>query len=397
MNLLDLIDLQFGGPGSGCNPDVGQCGRPQGSGNKGGGVAAPAGPASLPWKRFRDQAGVQNQFVLKMNGRRISIDRESSPTRLGKFRWVLKVDQVAVGKPYFKNAQAAREFFEKRATKYAPPAAPIPGQPVGFVPNRHAGPPSQDEGPRPFGAVVHSDSPLAKMSVTKDRELGGGMMGTYKLTMEDGSRAVWKPVSGEKDAGRRGVKPGTYYLREALAYDVAKIAGLTDMVPETVVREYKGEVGSAQRWIPGENAYQVLRVGRKWEFNDDEVNRAAAFDYVIMNTDRHGKNYKIDVQPIGDVGKTVGHIKLIDHGLAFSHKKAWRVSEILNRAASHPQAMIPDSIKNSWAGKWDQIADVAKVRGLPEKQITAMQERYQYLLTANTWRDLEKDWEQHDR
>jgi hypothetical protein len=33
MNLLDLLELQYGGPGSGCNPDVGDCGRPPGPGH----------------------------------------------------------------------------------------------------------------------------------------------------------------------------------------------------------------------------------------------------------------------------------------------------------------------------------------------------------------------------
>src|SRR5690348_16321730 len=32
MNLLDLINVYAGGPGSGCNPEVGQCGRKPGEG-----------------------------------------------------------------------------------------------------------------------------------------------------------------------------------------------------------------------------------------------------------------------------------------------------------------------------------------------------------------------------
>jgi hypothetical protein len=52
MTIRDLIDLRFGGPGSGCNPDVGKCGRPPGSGKNWEDKAPGPNPTSMSKEEY---------------------------------------------------------------------------------------------------------------------------------------------------------------------------------------------------------------------------------------------------------------------------------------------------------------------------------------------------------
>ncbi len=47
MNLLQYVDIQAGGPGSGCNPEVGVCGRPSKGEEKHGGRLSDGGVAKF--------------------------------------------------------------------------------------------------------------------------------------------------------------------------------------------------------------------------------------------------------------------------------------------------------------------------------------------------------------
>src|SRR5438309_4808215 len=100
MNLQATIELYGGGPGSGCNPDVGRCGRPTGSGKQGG--------VAVQWMRERDPGGVQNKFSATVRGKVVEIKRDTSPTRIGKFRWMIEVNGQPAGTAYYKNSKAAR-------------------------------------------------------------------------------------------------------------------------------------------------------------------------------------------------------------------------------------------------------------------------------------------------
>jgi len=124
------------------------------------------------------------------------------------------------------------------------------------------------------------------------------------LVLEDGTRGVFKGVHGEASYMRDSMEAGTYYLREAAAYEVCKFLGW-DYCPETVIREHDGEVGSFMRFAEGAECgsnYSML------DFEDvQDVYNMAFYNIVIGNTDRHGRNWMYrDGKPVA-----------IDHGLAF--------------------------------------------------------------------------------
>jgi SPP1 gp7 family putative phage head morphogenesis protein len=126
-------------------------------------------------------------------------------------------------------------------------------------------------------------------------------------------QGVWKPARGEERL-RPNIKAGTYYKREAAAYNVSRHFGVDDMVPRTVVRhEYrhdgktKRESGSLQEYIRtgGEKR------GSFREISLEDVQKVRVFDFVMGNSDRHGGNMLVQKTPSGR-HKPI----LIDNGLA---------------------------------------------------------------------------------
>ncbi len=123
------------------------------------------------------------------------------------------------------------------------------------------------------------------------RRLGGGINETYTIEFQNGDKAVFKvadDINHEVAAGR-----------------IAKLVGMQDLVKPSVIRVIEGKTGSLMAWTDGEVAKNVQR-DKKFDGKDDMF-RAAAFDYVIGNEDRHEKNWIVNGDKIG----------LIDHGIVF--------------------------------------------------------------------------------
>lgn len=174
--------------------------------------------------------------------------------------------------------------------------------------------------------AVHASGPggLAHAQIKSLRQLGdedgGGMNSSFVATLGDGSKAVWKPASGESRGMfgplRSNIDAGTYYKRETAAYKLAEHMGMKDMVPETATVMHGGQTGSLQRWHQGA---QLLRMegepngslpgGHRFGHEDSE--RMRVFDYVIGNSDRHAGNV------LADSSSGSPRPILIDHGLAF--------------------------------------------------------------------------------
>jgi len=159
---------------------------------------------------------------------------------------------------------------------------------------------------------------LASEPITKEKpldEYGNSMTaGKLKLTFADGTQGVFKPQSGVPDdkPARSNISMSMDTEREIGAWEVAKRVGMQDMVPVVVERVVHGERGALLSWQEGEVAKNVWGEGAKFD-GDKDLARAAVFDYVIGNEDRHGGNWVIDE----DAGNKM---RLIDHGLAFPDK-----------------------------------------------------------------------------
>ena len=118
-----------------------------------------------------------------------------------------------------------------------------------------------------------------------------------------------------------GVVNGSPMVRnEAAAWGVAKLAGWTEVVPPTVLRDIGSPItgttglGSVQLFYPGaQNAPNIACLPTQ------QVWQAAAFDYIVSQSDRGGQNWIGVTGPViatSTAGMPV-HLKLIDHGYAF--------------------------------------------------------------------------------
>jgi Phosphatidylinositol 3- and 4-kinase len=157
------------------------------------------------------------------------------------------------------------------------------------------------------GERTASEGHLLTSRVTSDERMDGGINETHFMAFEDGTQAVFKPQDGaSKSMLYFNIRPGQDMEREAGAWEVAKIVGMQDMVPATVIRTVDGRVGSMQDFVP--NATEAMSSERPFDGAEDAA-RAAVFDAVIGNQDRHQGNWLVN--------EDTGKIALIDHGLSF--------------------------------------------------------------------------------
>lgn len=238
---------------------------------------------------------------------------------------------------------------------------------------------------------------LATSPIKDVKSLNGGVNESVVVTLEDGSKGVYKNEKGETPFLRKYVN-GQYYAREAAASDVADIIGLGDLVPPTVIREHEGGKGSLQKFVSGaetalDKDSDIDDDGNSPKFDGEKDRaRAAAFDYLIGNTDRHHGNWLV---------KGNGNLVLIDHGLAFpdSHKEDNSNIDFVQAAAGKyasgfigPVLSIPDEIKKA---DWSKIEQVLHRRGLTGKEIGLTKKRFDDLKACKDFKELigKSDWQ----
>lgn len=227
-------------------------------------------------------------------------------------------------------------------------------------------------GDNPQPANPHDNHPLKTALAThdvmhEDRLAHSGQNKSSLLTTSSGHAGVFKPKNGEKWL-RGSIRPGTYYRRESAASAVADLMGLHDLVPATTIREHNGEIGSIQEYKNGRAANKVSD-SLAFDGPEDRA-RAALFDYVIGNTDRHQGNWLVSPE---------GKLVLIDNGLAFPHDREssdnYHATELLRHASFH-QAPTPD-----WthlAGKWPEIEQSLVAHGIEPEAIELTKERFDH-------------------
>lgn len=141
-------------------------------------------------------------------------------------------------------------------------------------------------------------------------DVGEGVTKPTRVTLKQGDtvfRAIYKPL-------KRGRHKGYWesYQAEVAAYQLDKMLGL-DMVPPTVVRRIKGDLGSLQLWVEGCDTYKRLqpKVPQTPQFSQ-QISRMKMFDNLIFNDDRNAGNFMLDAS---------WNIILIDHSRALISKK----------------------------------------------------------------------------
>ena len=285
--------------------------------------------------------------------------------------------RAEVGGPYKKRPQEGAKMKEGRAAAAGKAPAPV---------NVPAGPQIDHT---PVENHLRNDE-VVSLKVLGD-PMHGNVSTSYRATFKDGSLGVYKPASeGAEDQARPHIPLGQDNQREAAAWDVAKIVGMDDMVPQTVVRtagiQGKG-VGSMQNFVPlSTPAYEA-----KDAFDGSrDFSRAAVFDYAIGHEDRHGKNWMVTSD---------GKMHLIDNGLAFP--EATKLSSIRGYVAaaggSEYNGMKPPKTMGTpadWAKTYvdnkEAILKAVRAQGLSERAVDGVSARISRLATMTDWKELTK-------
>lgn len=152
-------------------------------------------------------------------------------------------------------------------------------------------------------------------TMAQKRFFGGGVNGTYLVTLSNGARGIFKPTAAENQSKlRANLEEDHQGKREQAAYIVDKHLGHMGRVPPTVRRSFDGQEGAFIYFVPGTTI--AASATEHWErifSNTEEPNyhRLSVFDNVIGNLDRHTGNWMINER---------GEAVPIDHGLCFPHR-----------------------------------------------------------------------------
>lgn len=213
------------------------------------------------------------------------------------------------------------------------------------------------------------------------QRLGGGINGAWLSSIGSDNpmsdyHGVWKAADDDQTgaARPRTIPAGNPHGHETAAYEIAHHLGLGDMVPPTVARENRQQIGSMQHFVPGQqNAINADHPFGKE--GDPQFPLAAAFDALTMNTDRHMKNWLVDPQS--------GKFTLIDHGLSFPHTHSQPLmgnSEIFGKA-NRSGTPVPQAVVQ-WEHQWPNIERAMRRNGLNDEQIKLTQHRLMGLAQA---------------
>jgi hypothetical protein len=160
--------------------------------------------------------------------------------------------------------------------------------------------------------VANERAAIQEATYRSEKVLGGGVNQTVVLT--NGRKVVFKPSTGEHQGQlRRGVQPGTQYLREAAASVLDEQLGL-GLVPATTLLTRGGVTGSAQLFQEGFRPAFALRAPYRAiaKLPDRVLQDWQLFDDLAGHLDRHMGNFMLRVT--GDRAE----LALIDNGLSFS-------------------------------------------------------------------------------
>lgn len=164
--------------------------------------------------------------------------------------------------------------------------------------------PEKNDPYKEIGSNLSEEQKLMSMAGIKEiiGPAGGASGGSF-VELNNGEKAVFKPYGARRfDEKRIG-----YIKHEIAAYAVDRFLDL-GMVPLTTVAKFDGKIGSLQKMVSEAKEGSELEEG---EVPDGEMLKIGIFDCIIGNTDRSDA-YLVS----GD------KISLIDHGFAFTTKKA---------------------------------------------------------------------------
>lgn len=144
----------------------------------------------------------------------------------------------------------------------------------------------------------------------------------FRYELEDGIFGYFKPFAvnswDEYDFRDYGTSSLGASINEVNAYRMAQLLGGTfaELVPETVLREVDGSLGSLQREVISDDS---LKANYRSAQLRDDYRKAAIFDFVIGNLDRHTENFIYGVEL--HRGRRRVRIQLIDNSFSFPWRR----------------------------------------------------------------------------
>jgi hypothetical protein len=232
-------------------------------------------------------------------------------------------------------------------------------------------------------------SSLETAGVKSSEVLGGGVSETQLVTLEDGTKAVFKPTSGEpKKILHDNITPGMAATREVAAGEVAKLGGVQDLVASSAKRSVDGKPGVIVEFQKGTVGAKARNFGK----DNQDVQRAAVFDFVIGNQDRHAGNWLVNR----------GKLKLIDHDLAFPDKGKYRSNHPMSNTLIGNQAFMANltgtgissaafkSVTRPYLKNREAILSGLRKQGLPESAVRGVGRRIAALKGKTSFTGMEE-------
>jgi hypothetical protein len=167
------------------------------------------------------------------------------------------------------------------------------------------GPKAQSPNTEPSLTEAQQREFLLNAKIINYKQIGKGVTSPWRLTLSDGAvthDAAFQNVDlrqaevafrqGPSEIGFRD-----FYGYNIAAYELAKLVGLSDMVPVTVERKWKGQAGALSWWVPWKwdeemRQKQNLQPPNAEAWNN-QVDKVRVFVQLIYDTDRNAGNLLI--------------------------------------------------------------------------------------------------------
>jgi len=324
-------------------------------------------PGSLPDTRGRGRTGEVDRGRESEVGEVEGIQQELNEVSARLQDILTEAEQMSFGFGHWITLDGDHIFI--KGPRPEPGAKAVPGDPAAAkVASKHA-------------AI---ESHLKNTSITSAEALGEGINKSQKVLFSNGEMGIFKAAENEfhdfmGNGARDNIQPGQQTEREVGAWEVAKIVGLDEMVSPAIARDFGGQPGVMLSWQNGtvaKNVSDSVRYDGK-----EDLAKAAVFDYIIGNEDRHGGNWVVSHG---------GNLKLIDHGLAFPEGKydPYSNQKMLDRAAYRLAGTSPHDYVQPYVKNTGAILTALGKLGLPQEAIAGVERRITQINAVDNFANL---------
>jgi uncharacterized repeat protein (TIGR03843 family) len=175
---------------------------------------------------------------------------------------------------------------------------------------------------------------------------------------------VYKPEAGERPLW--DFPGGTLAAREALTYEISAAAGL-DLVPETILAEGPFGLGSMQRFVSEDQAFDPAPFINS---GDASLWPVAVLDIIVNNADRKAGHILRDLED--------GRLWCIDHGVTLHDEPKLRTVLWVFSGCDLPEEMV-ESVR-LLADRLDDVLSSEAAQRLNEFETDALRRRVRALL-----------------